>query len=47
MFGTHKHHHHLDWGTYLVMTGLLGGLAIFAGILLKDCAAMLTKTMGG
>ena len=46
MLVTHKHHH-LDWGTYLIMTGLLGGLVIFAGILLKDCATMLTWTTGG
>jgi hypothetical protein len=46
MLMTHKHHP-LDWGTYLVMTSVLGALVIFAGMLLQDCARILPNTLGG
>jgi hypothetical protein len=46
MLLTHKHHH-LDWGTYLAVMSIFGALVLFAGMLLKDCASVLTGALGG
>lgn len=43
---THKHHH-LEWGTYFAIMSILGALVIFTAMLLRDCARIMPKTLGG
>ena len=41
MSGSAQKHHH-EWGDYFTVANLLAAFAVFAWMLLKDCARILT-----
>jgi hypothetical protein len=43
---TQKHHHHHEWGAYVTVANILGILTVFAWMLLKGCASVLTNRAG-
>jgi hypothetical protein len=46
MSGSAQKHHH-EWGTYFLIVNILAVLTVFALMLLKDCARILTHWPAG